>query len=771
MRRFTYWVIATLLVSNSLVGYAAPTEDRERGATKKLRPTIGVVLAGGGAKGAAHIGVLKALEEMQIPVDIVTGTSMGAYVGGLYATGMSADEIESFIYNVDWNDGYVDRVDRSQRKLRDKENEDRYQIRTDLGLHLTSVEAPKGVVQGQNMLRILRQTTGNLPAFQSFDELAIPYRSVATDIVKLEPVVIDKGHLVDAMMASMSVPGALPPYELDGNLLVDGGVTNNMPVELAKSMGADIIIAVDISSDYKSRDDFNSVFTVGEQLSNYLVRRSTEEQTQALEEGDIYLHPAVGQISTTDFPRMPEAYDLGYSFAVNHADELSHLSVSSSQYQAYIDNKQAVRKTLKYGDETEVDKIIVNNQSHYSDELIKERLGLTAGQVFQTKEIEKRVEELYALDRFELITYQYEQEDEQTSLVVDVKEKSWGPNYMDFRFFLEEDFDTNSFYALGVTTNFTDLNNRGGELRLNIEFGTDKRVEAEFYSPFFLHQDLFSTLGATYTNERRKVLCQLNDAKNECLMPALEGSSDFIPVSYQNWQGEAAIGYQPTLWQTVTLGLKFSKGESLLTSLPSAGVFDFERKGGFINYQLDTLDNFTLPTKGWYINAEYLLSRDTSKDSINYESDSKDNTREFTLETKYAFTQKRNTLVASIDYGIIDTEDGTLPVNSRELGGFLNLSGVPRSSLVAQNKAFSSLVYRYRWFDNDFGMFKSPVYLGASAEYGGVWNGDDKLPSSELFWAGSLFAGIDSPVGPIILSYGRVETGLDSFYLIIGATY
>lgn len=245
------WVCSFLIATPS---FAKQVSDDQS------RPKIAVVLAGGGAKGAAHIGVLKALEEMNIPVDIITGTSMGAYVGGLYATGMSADEIESFIYSVDWNSGYRDRVDRSQRRVRDKEYEDRYQITTDLGLRFGEVRSPTGVVQGQNMLRILRETTGNLGRFNSFDDLAIPYRSVATDIVELEEVVLDNGYLVDAMMASMSVPGALPPYELNGHMLVDGGVVNNMPVDVARAMGADVVIAVDISTDYKSEEDFTGLF-------------------------------------------------------------------------------------------------------------------------------------------------------------------------------------------------------------------------------------------------------------------------------------------------------------------------------------------------------------------------------------------------------------------------------------------------------------------------------------------------------------------------------
>ena len=262
-----------------LISFISKLEARELLPDGSTRPTIAVVLAGGGAKGAAHIGVLQALEEMKIPVDIVTGTSMGSYVGGLYALGMSAKEINDTVNGIDWNIGYNDRVDRSERRVRDKEYDDRYQLHTDLGLRWFEVKVPKGVVQGQNMLHILRQSTGNLPAFKSFDELPVHYRAVATDIVNLKPVVLKDGELVDAMMASMSVPGALPPYPYKGMLLVDGGVTNNMPVELARSMGADVIIAVDISTDYKSIEQLNTFLSVGDQLSNYLVRRSTQESS------------------------------------------------------------------------------------------------------------------------------------------------------------------------------------------------------------------------------------------------------------------------------------------------------------------------------------------------------------------------------------------------------------------------------------------------------------------------------------------------------------
>ena len=328
------------------------------------RPKIAVVLAGGGAKGAAHIGVLKALEELRIPVDYITGTSMGAYVGGLYATGMSADEIESLTETIDWNSGYRDRVDRSQRRVRDKEYEDRFQLTTDLGLGWSGVRAARGIVQGQGMLRILRESSGNLPPFESFDELAIPYRSVATDILELKPVVIKNGYLVDAMMASMSVPGALPPYELNGQLLVDGGVTNNMPVNVARDLGADIVIAVDISTDYKDEEDFTTLFTVADQLSNYLVRSTTNRQAKTLTEDDVFLKPQVGDMETTEFDKMPEAFKKGYQIAIQNKELLKRYSVSSSEYQDYVDHKEDVRRKLRYGDEIKVDKVVILSLIH-----------------------------------------------------------------------------------------------------------------------------------------------------------------------------------------------------------------------------------------------------------------------------------------------------------------------------------------------------------------------------------------------------------------------
>ncbi|EHK9084037.1 serine protease [Vibrio sp. T21] len=759
-RYFALWV--------SLFLIATPSVAQVKNEDTPTRPKVAVVLAGGGAKGAAHIGVLKALEEMHIPVDIITGTSMGAYVGGLYATGMSADEIESFIYSVDWNSGYRDRVDRSQRRVRDKEYEDRYQITTDLGLRFGEVRAPTGVVQGQNMLRVLRETTGNLGRFESFDELAIPYRSVATDILELDEVVIGNGYLVDAMMASMSVPGALPPYKLNGHMLVDGGVVNNMPVDVARAMGADVVIAVDISTDYKTEDDFTGLFTVADQLSNYLVRRSTQQQVETLQEHDVYIRPNVGQMETVEFDKMPWAFQSGYDITKEMESKLAGLRLSNAEYQKYIDHKQEVRKKLVYGDDRVVDEIVIVNNTHYSDVLLTNRLELETGRKIETAEIEKAVENLYALDRFELITYHFEEVDGSNLLVFDVNEKSWGPNYLNFRFFLEDDFDTDSQYGIGMSTNFTNLNSHGAEMALNVEMGTDKLIEAELYSPVLSSQEFFVAGKVAYSSEGRNLPVSDDDS-------SLSSVNDFLPVSYTEFVSEIAIGIQPTLWQELRLGGRYSSGSIELSTLASVGNLDFERRGLFANYRLDTLDDFAFPTRGLLVDLEYLVSHDTSPEEIGQSKPKdivEDTVYEIDARFKGAMSYQRHTLVGQTEYSFVQSKNSSITLNPRELGGFLHLSGIPRNSLIGQNLFFSSLVYRYKWFDNDFGLFEAPVYVGASLEHGGTWSDNDlKLNEAPLYNAASIFFGVDSPIGPIMLAYGRTEQDMEAVYLIVGTSF
>ena len=731
----------------------------------EARPKIGLVLAGGGAKGAAHIGVLKALEEMHIPIDYITGTSMGAYIGGLYASGLSADEIEVFIDTIDWNSGFVDKVERSERQIRDKEYEDRYQIGTDIGFSFTELKAPKGFVQGQNMAKILRITSGNVPYLESFDDLPIPFRAVATDIEKLEPVILDHGNLAEAMMASMSVPGALPPVEYEDRLLVDGGSVNNMPVDIAKEMGADIVIAVDIGSDYLGAEDISSYLSVMGQLTNYIVKNSTLQQEKLLDEKDILLSPHVGKMETAEFNRMPFAYGKGYDIAYEKHKALDKLVVSEEDYQVYANNKKKKTEQLVRGNSLPINKLQLENDSLYTERMLLDRLNIKEGQTYTADELEAHIRDLYVIDRFERVDYYYKESGEGThDLVVEVKEKSWGPNYLDFRFSLEDDFENESKYSLGMSINFTDIGLTGlrdnrSELRTNFELGTDKLMSAELYTPFLVNQLLFTSLKSTYSVEKKKFSLSGNK---------LGSIDNDFPLEYNELVFEGAFGLQGHLWSDFRLGGRYTKGDVAFTSISDIDA-SYTREGLFVQYRLDTLDNYTFPTKGFYVRSEYLYSNDNVDDSAVDLETTKDSVVEITLNTRAAWTYSRHTFVGNFEYGVVENKENNLQLEPKSLGGFLRLSGTPKDSLTGQNLMFASLVYRYRLMDNDFGLFQSPIYLGASLENGGLWN-DEHFEDAPIYTAGSIFAGIDSPLGPIIFAYGRTEQSHESVYLSIGAT-
>ncbi|QUJ67069.1 patatin-like phospholipase family protein [Photobacterium sp. GJ3] len=718
---------------------------------------VGLVLGGGGAKGAAHVGVLKALEELQIPVDYIVGTSMGAYVGGLYASGMSADEIEAILNTVDWASGYEDRVKRSERRVREKQQEDRFQIVTDLGVEFWEVKVPKGFVQGQTMGEILRTTSGNLPWMTSFDTLPIPFRAVATDIENLKPVVLSGGDLAEAMQASMSVPGLLPPVMLDGKLLVDGGITNNLPISVVKEMGADVVIAVDISNDFKTADELTDYLVVMDQLTDFMVRDNAARQEALLGQADILLRPDIQGITTTDFNRMPEAFDSGYHTVQMQRLQLAALG-SATIYQDYIEQKQAARRQLDFLERRRIDQIELINNSPYANEVLLERLQLKPGMKVDSEQLEKSVRDLYALDRFERVDYRIERLGERHILILDVKAKSWGPNFIDMRFSLEDDFDNNTDFSIGLALTATGLSEKGAEWRTELEYGSDKRIATELYIPFTSDQEWFSVLGIDYDVINTNVTVTGEE-------PDLKNIDDFIAARFSDFHLDGSIGWQPALWQEFRAGYLIGDGETEFPGILRLGNEKRSSRRLYLRYNLDTLDDFTLPKEGHYLLAEVA----SSDDSATFQGQRlSDTALHFDFAWKGAYTFGRHTMMGKAEYGKVSSDED-LRLDPKELGGFLNLSGIPKNSLSGNNKVFSALVYRYHLTDNDFGLFNSSVYLGTSLEWGGVYNNPD-LSFSDLpgYYAGSIFTGITTPFGPFILAYGQTAEDLSSFYLLFG---
>ncbi len=296
------------------------------------RPKIGLALGGGGAKGGAHVGVIKVLEELNVPIDYIAGTSIGAIVGGLYASGMTSDELAEALATIDWSEAMRDRPPRRDLNFRRKEDSARYLFDLEVGIGRGGLEWPAGFISGQNLFFLLQSLTLQVAEVDDFDNLSIPFRAVATDVGNGEMVVLDHGYLATAMRASMAIPAFFSPVELEGRLLVDGGMVNNLPVDVAFDMGADIVIAVDLGEALSARTVGRSVVQIYQQTIRMLTRPNVDAR---LEIADFVINPGVSGYATMAFDQIVEIMEKGEEGARGMTDEIARFSVAPEVYQAH----------------------------------------------------------------------------------------------------------------------------------------------------------------------------------------------------------------------------------------------------------------------------------------------------------------------------------------------------------------------------------------------------------------------------------------------------
>ncbi len=760
-RRLFGWVslicLWTLGVAVPLASAAAPQAAE--------RPKIALVLSGGGAKGAAHLGVLKVLEEMRVPVDIVLGTSMGSYVAGMYALGYSADEVTQKTLQMDWNKGYQDKVTRQDLSLRKKVQADEFQLQTDIGLSDGKVKLPEGMYQGQGMAALLREATSNLPELRSFNELPLPYRAIATDMETVQPVVLDRGNLALVMQASMSIPGALKPVEIDNKLLADGGIVNNLPIDIALKMGADVIIAVDISDKLKPKSELNSAFGLVDQLTTFMTRSGTERQLSLLRPQDLLLTPEVSSYSVSDFSRMLEIVGRGESAANGMAKQLSTLSVSPEVYDEYQRNKLDRRAQLSGQPAYYLDKIVIHNNSRLSDEVIKGMLQVETGKVQTNENLEAGIERINALGTFERVTYQIDEEQGQNVLVVNATEKGWGPDYLDFTFAIEEDFSSRSDYSYGVAYTLTNLNSLGGELRNEFSLGTWKHLRSEFYTPFDAEQRYYWQLGGGYDNETRSLyLSQAQRLWDD--QPLGSSSSNYVDMKSGTWGIDSELGWSPQPWQQLALGMRAARSDLDLQGASSS--ITVNTWGPYLSYDLDSLDSRAFPEKGHYLSGRMTYAHSQGGEDLTTD-------REWGLVSELSLIQplrlyERHTLNMRLSGGGSAVSD-LQPMYLQDLGGLFNLSGYQRYQLSGRYKLFGAMIYSYRLLDNNFGAFKSPLYLGFSLERGNIWAAKSEMNWNDMQNAASIYVGSDTFLGPVYLAYGQADSGDSSAYQLFGDTF
>jgi NTE family protein len=705
------------------------------------RPRIGLVLSGGGARGAAHVGVIRVLEELNIPVDYIAGTSMGSIIGGLYASGLSADEIEAALESMDWDDVFSDRPPRVERPFRRKRDDDLYLVTSRPGFNDGQLMFPSGAIQGQKFDLALRRLVKHVSAVSDFDALPIPFRAVASDIGTGKPVVLAGGDLAMAMRASMAVPGAFAATEIDGRLLVDGGITNNLPIDVARAMGADIVIAVDISTPLAPPENVRNMLQITGQLTSIMTRTNAELQIASLSEQDVLIIPELGDISSAAFDRAPEAIEVGRAAAEAKRRQLVRLSLPGRELQALV----AERNPLPPAAQT-VEFVRIVNNSRVADAVVREHIRQPIGEPLDLPGLEADIGRLYGLELFQTVHYDLvEDEEGRPGIEITANERSWGPNYLQFGVALSNDFRGDNRYNMAIGYLRTAINPLNGELRFGVQVGEDPILAANWYQPLDYAARYFVESRAR--TERRNVA-------------VFEGSSDpFAEYRISQSEIELSGGRNFGLLAAARIGYRWGTGDvDVRVGAPDLEEFDYDSGSVFGRVLYDSLDNLSFPTSGGIVLAEYNVYRDGLGGDDDFEQ----------LRSQVNRIRTFGAHTVGVGASFNTTTSGDAPIQNRfRMGGFLDLSGLPQDYVSGQHTALVQAIY-YR---------RAPLipyfqwYLGSSLELGNAWESRDDISVGSAILNGSIFLGLDTPLGPLYLGYGLSEGGQDAAFFYLGKTF
>jgi len=705
------------------------------------RLRIGLALSGGGARGAAHLGVLKILERENIPIDYIAGTSMGSIVGGMYASGLSPEEIEAQLVAVDWDDVFDDKIDRENRSFRRKSDDRLWLINRKPGFSGRKIKLPPGLVQGQKINNMLTALTLHVSDIDDFDELAIPFRAVAADIQTGEKVVLGSGSLAMAIKASMSIPAIMSPVPWGDQMLVDGGIASNLPIETVRAMGADIIIAVDISTPLKGEDVAQSVLSITGQLTGFLTRRNTEAEISTLGERDVLLIPDLGDITSAEFDRIDEAVPTGIKAAEENLTALRAFSLKAEAYEAHV-----AARSLPKSELPTIDFVRFENESRLPDEFFLARLEVSQlGQTMDVSRLEKNIDELYGLELFSNISYQLLQENGEHGLEIQVIPKSWGPDYLQFGTEIRSSFNGEGVFNVKASLLKTEMNSWNGEWRTGISIGVEPAFITDFYQPLGLKSRWFVGASALYD--------QFN-------ISVFQPDTDNIVEQFgiKRLAGSFYGGREFGTWGRVIVTYTRGRGErSIRIGDPGIPEQDFDIGELSFGLEVDELDDLYFPTHGHIARAVFKTNQTSLGSDLDYD--------QALFRAGIARTWGKNTFEGGIDYRT--TVSGDAPPERRfRAGGLFNFSGLEFNQVSGQQYGRLIGTYRRQLFDIGLG----ELWAGSSLEYGNVWENRDDIDIGDGFFAGSLFLGANTLLGPLFFGYGLAEGGASSFYIYLGPT-
>ena len=708
------------------------------GAATEARPRVGLVLGGGGARGAAHIGVLEVLRELRVPVDCVAGTSMGALVTGAFAAGLSPAEMRDALAKADWNDMFLDNPTYSEINYRNKIVSRRFMPGSETGVKDDGVSYQGGVVAGQKIKLFFNSLVHSDLGERHIEDLPLPVALIATDIGNGERVVMREGSLTTAMRASMSVPGLMAPVDRQGRKLVDGGLVDNMPIsEVRRLCQADVVIAVNVGSPLLKSEDVGSLLTVTAQMVNILTEQNVSQSLATLSSGDIYIKPDLEGISAGDFKKSSETADRGRVAATGQVERLRALSVSEADYAAWVGRIGYARTEPR-----KIDEIQVAGLKRVNPEAVRRHLSAAAGDTADTAQLNRDMMRIYGDGWYETVDYTLLDARDRNILRVTPVEKAWGPDYLRLGFNLDTNFKQDSSYTLRGAYDKTWINNLGGQMLIGGEIGRKNTIGIDWYQPLDSRQRYFFESSLSYTNEAQGVF-----------------QDGHKVAEYSNSQGRVALGVGVNVgvlghvragWQ----GLRWDS--ELRTGVPS-GILPESSKtsygAGYLALDFDQMDRLYFATSGWAARVGYfnVPSQDYSKVTAD-------------LRAAKAFGD----VVVNGKVSYQGSPSGTLPFyDAGTLGGFLNLSGFASGQLVGDDIRYGGVRFEKIIGRLPLGL-RGDMRAGLALEAGKVGTPYTETKRTGWLKSTTLYLGGETPLGPIYLGYGRSDAGSSNVYLFIG---
>lgn len=739
-------VISAILLLSLITPWTLPQAAEQAG---RAQPRIGLVLSGGGARGSAHIGVLKVLEELRIPIHVVVGTSMGSLVGGGYAAGLTPTVLEERVTQVNWDQLFNDDPPREDWPARRKQA---YQTPTfdfTVGVRDGRPKLPKGAIAGQQVQLFFNDLVKGAETARDFDELPIPYRAVATNLENGQMAVFSRGPLPVAMRASMSVPGLFAPMEWDDHLYVDGGLVRNLPIDVAREMGVDVIIAVNLGSGYLPREDLGNILGVTGQMIAILTEQNVQVSLKELDpQRDVLILPELGDITAADFDRAPEAIAVGEAAARKMAPQLARYRLGEAEYAAWHRARFGPGRPARG-----VSEVRVVGLDRVNPAVFHNLAKAQEGKDLDRARLEADIQTIYGQGDYERISYHFEpQADDGDLLIVNAVEKAWGPGYLGFGLGLMTDNQGDSRFGLRGTYDQRWVNDLGAEIGVDLTLGNVPNLHAEFYQPFNLERAGFVAPYLDYGLNPESIF--LNDqriARYDVIRARLG-----VDLGTTLRETEFRIG--PYLGQTEV---------SLDTGSPKLEEGRINDTGLRARLYYDTMDSAGVPREGTRIFLEARNPLEAMGADVQY-------TRALlTATTAHSFGP--HTLALKVKGGTSFGEP--MPYYDQfALGGFLNLSGYAYEQFRGEEMAFAGLAY-YRQIAALPPPIGRGLYLGASLEAGWLSEGVVRSPITgertvlspeKSGFGASLFFGSDTWIGPAYLGLGVTGTGESTVYVLIG---